>query len=223
MEMHTPPFPHKQDVLQLFQTNDICIICALLAVLILVGVLCHDMPAQYTKSKAVALVLMQVVMISPYILWDKMISPYIAWDGMTDLHSVLMSGYWSWFRYLWCWHQNLFPFQFLFALVGVVYFFMYKQCKFEMPTQKSVYSCLAPVFRRFIEYLDNDMEKSMVDHFFAKAPVFFIVTFFRLCENAMYEHTVPLMSSCCLVCLAYDYVCDIVHKKFTKKVKKKTK
>ena len=217
--MQTPPFPDKEDVLKLFTINDIYIMCALPALLILVGILCHDMPSQYTKSKAVALVLMQVVMISPCILWDRMVSPHI--HEITGMHSVLMSGYCSWIRYLWCWHEFGFPFQFMIADTGVVYFLMCKKCEFEMPSEKSLYSCLAPFFEKFIEYLDNDMRKSMADHLVAKTPVFFLMIFFRLCENAVYDHTIPVICTIVLLYLAYDSARVMIRKKFAPKSKSK--
>lgn len=219
--MQTPPFPDKEHALMLFEINSEYIMCALPALLILVGILCRDMPSHYTKSKAAALVLMQVVMLSPYILWHTMVAPYM--DGMTDMHSVLMNGYWSWIRYLWCWNQFGFPLQFLFAGVGVVYFFTRKEGEFKMPSEKSIFSWMAPVFNVVIEFLDNDMEKSMMDHFFAKAPVFFLMMLFRLCENAIYDHTIPVMSTSFLLYLAYDSARHMIYKKFGKKVKRKTR
>ncbi len=219
--MQTPPFPDKEDVLKLFMINDIYIMCALPMLLILVGVICHDMPSQYTKSKALALVLMQVVMISPYILWDTMLSPHM--HGMTGLHNVLMNGYCSWIRYLWCWHEFGFPFQFMIAVGGLVYFFMSKKCEVKMPSEKSVYGWLTPFFEQFIQYLDNDMQKSMADHVVAKTPVFFLMMFLRLCENAVYDHTIPAMCTSVLLYLAYDSVRGMISKKLTKKSKSKTK
>jgi len=212
--MEIPPFPDKEDVLKKFTINYMYVMCALSVLMIIMCFIFHDI--QWPKSKAVALVLMQVVMISPYILWDEMVSPHM--HSMTGL--VVMNGYYSWIRYLWCWHDFGYPLQIFFAVAGLVYFLMYNEYKI-MPSEKSVYSCLTPFFQTFIAYLDNDMKKSVTDHLVAKTPVFFLMLFFRLCENVLYGHIIPVMCTSALFYLPYHFVSHMISKQATKKSKSK--
>jgi hypothetical protein len=202
--MEIPPFPDKKDILLLLQNNSMHMqTCMAVILLISVASLCHDLPPQYTKTKAAALVLMQVIMISPYILWD----------GSTPFADDLTSGYLSWIEFLWTWYDNVWLFQCAFALLGVCIV-----CKKQKSGMEHSIGSLTPIFDVFIEYLDNDMEKSMLQHLEKKFPMFIISIVVRACE----KHAVPLMSSACVLYHIGKFLFDIAYEKHIKTRKKKT-
>ena len=67
----------------------------------------------------------------------------------------------------------------------------------------------------------DDMKKSMTDHLVAKTPVFFLMLFFRLCENVLYGHIIPVMCTSALFYLPYHFVSHMISKQATKKSKSK--